>query len=110
MDNIQENIHIYNLPILSLQERINKIIKTPASPSKLNQNKPNLDNKMKKHETVEELCQRNVKFLITLPKKELQSFFDFEMHGMQRLPALLFGQSNFNLHKKSIRRITTPSP
>ena len=52
---------------------------------------------MKKHEIVEELRQRNVKFLSTLPAKELQSFFDFEMHGIQRLPALLFGQSNFNL-------------
>ena len=65
--------------------------------SKLNQNKTNLYDKMKKQEIVEELCQRNVKFLSTLPAKELQSFFDFEMHGIQRLPALLFGQSNFNL-------------
>ena len=84
--------HVYNLPILSLQDRVNKIVKTPASLSKLNQNKTNLF-----FETVEELCQRNVKFLSTLPAKELQSFFDFEMHGIQRLPALLFGQCNFNL-------------
>ena len=102
--------HVYNLPILSLQDRVNKIIQTTASLSKLNLNKTNLYGKMKKHEIVEELHQRNVRFLSTLPAKELQSFFDFEMHGIQRLPALLFGQSNFNLHKKSIRRITTPSP
>ena len=65
--------------------------------SKLNQNKTNLYYKMKNQEIVEELCQRNVKFQSTLPAKELQSFFDFEMHDIQRLPALLFGQSNFNL-------------
>ena len=35
--------------------------------------------------------------LSTLPTKELQRFFDFEMHSIQRLPTLLFGQSNFNL-------------
>ena len=52
---------------------------------------------MKKHEILEELRQRNVKFLSTLPAKELQSFFDFEMHRIQRLRALLFGQCNFNL-------------
>ena len=89
--------YVYNLPILSLQDRVNKIIQTTASLSKLNQNKTNLYDKMKKHEIVEELRQRNVKFLSILPAKELQSFFDFEMHGIQRLPALLFGQCNFNL-------------
>ena len=52
---------------------------------------------MKKHEIVEKLSQRYVKFLSTLPAKELQSFFDFEMHGIQQLPALLSGQSSFNL-------------
>ena len=90
--------HVYNLPILSLQDRVNKIVKTPASLSKLNQSKTNLYDKMRKHEIIEELCQKNVKFLRTLPAKELQSYFDFKMHGIQRLPALLFGQVNFNLH------------
>ena len=52
---------------------------------------------MKKHKIVGELRQRNVNFLSTLPAKELQSFFGFEMHGMQQLPTLLFRQSNFNL-------------
>ena len=52
---------------------------------------------MKKHKIVGELRQRNVNFLSTLPAKELQSFFDFEMHGMQQLRTLLFRQSNFNL-------------
>ena len=90
--------------ILSSQDRVNKIVKTPASLSKLNQNKTNLF-----FETVEELCQRNVKFLSTLPAKELQSFFDFEMHGIQRRTALLFEQSNFNLqslHLESYKILT----
>ena len=81
--------HVYNLPILSSQGRVNKIVKTLASLRKLNQNKTNLYDRMKKHKIGE--------FLSTLPAKELQSFFDFEMHGIQRLPALLFGQCNFNL-------------
>ena len=57
---------------------------------------------MKKHEIVEELRQRNVEFLSKLPAKKLQSFFDFEMHGLQRLHALLFGQSNFNLQSLNL--------
>ena len=78
--------HVSNLSILSLQDRVNKIVKTPASLSKLNQNKTKLYDKMKKHEIVEELRQRNVEFLSKLPAKELQSFFNFEKHGIQRLP------------------------
>ena len=52
MNNMQENIHMST--ILSSQDRVNKIVKTPASLSKLNQNKTNLYDKMKKHEIVEE--------------------------------------------------------
>ena len=95
--------------ILSSQDRVTKIVKTPASLSKLNQNKTNLYDKIKKHEIVEELRQRNVKFLSTLPAKELKSFFDFEMHGIQRQPVLLFGESNFNLqslHLESYKILT----
>ena len=64
---------------------------------------------MKKHEIVEELHQRNLKFQSKLPASELKSFFDFEMHGIQRLPTLLFGQSNFNLqtlHLQSFEILT----
>ena len=95
--------------ILGSQDRINKTVKTPASLSKLNQNKTNLYDKIKKHKIVEELRQRNVKFLSTLPAKELKSFFDFEMHGIQRRPTLLFGQSNVNLqslHLESYKILT----
>ena len=56
---------------------------------------------MKKHKIGE--------FLSTLPAKELQSFFDFEMHGIQRRAALLFEQSNFNLqslHLESYKILT----
>ena len=78
-----KSTHVCNLPILSLQDRVNKIVKIPAYLSKLNQNKTNLYEKTKKYETVEELRQRNVKLISTLPAEELQSFFNFEMHGIQ---------------------------
>ena len=95
--------------ILSSQDRVTKTVKTPASLSKLNQNKTKLYDKIKKHEIIEELRQRNVKFLSTLPAKELKSFFDFERHGIQRRPGLPFGQSNFNiqsLHLESYKIMT----
>ena len=74
---------------IEFKDRVKKLVKTPASLSKLNQNKTTLYDKIKKHETVEELLQINVKFLNKLPAKELQSFFDFEMHDIQQRPALL---------------------
>ena len=65
-DNMQEKYtHVYNLPILSLQDRLKKMVKTRASLRKLNRNKANLYDKMREHEIVEELRQRNVKFLST---------------------------------------------
>ena len=86
---------------MSSQGGVNKIVKTLASLSKLSQNKTNLYDRIKKHKIGE--------FLSTLPAKELQSFFDFEMHGIQRRTALLFEQSNFNLqslHLESYKILT----
>ena len=54
---------------MNLQDRVNEIVKTTASLSKLHQNKTKLYDKMKNHEIFEELLQGNVKFLIKLPAK-----------------------------------------
>ena len=42
---------------------------------------------MKKIEIVDELHQRSVKFTSSLPQKDLMSLLQYEMHGIQQLPA-----------------------
>ena len=46
---------------------------------------------MKKIEIIDELHQRSVKFNSSFPQKDLMSLLQYEMHGIQRLPALLYG-------------------
>ena len=46
---------------------------------------------MKKLEIVDELHRRSVKFTSSLPQKDLMSVLQYEMHGVQQLPALLYG-------------------
>ena len=45
--------HVYKISILSLQDKVNKIVKTPDSPMKLNQNKTKLYHKIKNHDIFE---------------------------------------------------------
>ena len=65
--------HAYNLTILSLKDSVYEIVKTPASLSKLNRNKTKLYDKMKNHEIVEEIRQRNVRFPSKLPAKDYKA-------------------------------------
>ena len=46
---------------------------------------------MKKLKIIDELHQRSVKFSSGLPKKDLMSLLQYEMYGIQQLPALLYG-------------------
>ena len=46
---------------------------------------------MKKLEIIDELHQRSVKFSSSLPQKDLMSLLQYEMYGIQQLPALLYG-------------------
>ena len=79
-----------SLTNLSLAGQMSKICLTNASKKKLKENKLKLYKNLKKHDTVEELHEINIRFNCNLEIKVLQNLLDTEMHGMHRLPALLF--------------------
>ena len=56
---------------------------------------------LKKHEIVEELNSRNVKFLVQDSSKDLQDLLDATVHGIQRVPAILF--NNFDTSLSDIK-------
>ena len=53
-------------------------------------NKVKLYHGLKKDEVIAELHQRGLSFTCKGPGKDLQTILEYEMHGFQRLPALLF--------------------
>ena len=77
--------------VMSIKERIGKVKITTTSVSRLEKNITKLYENIKKIEIIDELHQRNVKFSSSLPQKDLMSLLQYEVHGIQQLPALLYG-------------------
>ena len=76
-------------PLLSLQDRVSKVLSSGAYSRILNGNTKLLST-LSKTEVVEELRQCSIKFTCQSTTKELQGLLNCEMHGIQRLPAVLF--------------------
>ena len=76
---------------MPIKERIEKVKIITTSVSRLEKNTIKLNENMKKIEIVDELHQRSVKFNSSLPQIDLMSLLQYEMHGIQRLRALLYG-------------------
>ena len=91
--------HIIKLPFLDIKDRIKKVTKTPSSISRLKQNKTNLYQNLKKNEIITELRQRDIKCYESLPVKDLRAMLEEEVHGIQRLPALLFGENDLSVEQ-----------
>ena len=77
-------------PLLSLQDRVSKVLMSCGAYSRIVDGNTKLFSKLSKTEVVEELRQRSIKFTCQSTTKELQGLLDCEMHGIQRLPAVLF--------------------
>ena len=82
---------------MSLQERINKVKQTSLSLEKLRKNKLKLYENLDKAELISELRERNVHFTSDSPLHILRGIIAKEMHGIQRLPALMYERPNFSL-------------
>ena len=78
---------------LSLQERINKVTQIESALQRIRRGDVKLFHKLKKDEIIDELHQRKVKFSCNLNGKDLLTMLEYEMHGIQRLPALLYKSS-----------------
>ena len=78
---------------LSLQKRINKVTETEPTLQRIGRGDVRLFHKLKKYEIIDELHQRKVKFSCNLNGKDLLTMLEYEMHGIQRLPAILYKSS-----------------
>ena len=76
-------------PLLSLLDRVSKVLMSSGAYSRILNGNTKLFSKLSKPEVVEELRQRRIKFTCQSTTKELQGLLDCEMHGIQRLPAVL---------------------
>ena len=77
-------------PLLSLQDRVSKVLMPSGVYSRIVNGNTKLFSKLSKTEAVEELRQCSIKFTCQSATKELQGLIDCEMHGIKRLPAVLF--------------------
>ena len=86
-----------------MQERINKVTETESTLQRIRRGDVKLYHNLKKDEIIDELHQRKVKFSCSLNGKDLLTMLEYEMHGIQRLPALLhkssepFDMRNYNI-------------
>ena len=83
------------MPYLSLNDRVTKITSSYHTQEKIHQNKTKLFANLKKADFIDEIHERNLNFSSTTTIKELKEILTDEIHGIQRLPALLFGNSNY---------------
>lgn len=73
-DCVASLVHTFNLKHLSLQDRISHVLKSVSSADKLNNGALKLYDGLKKHELINELHQRNVKFSCDLLKSLCNCF------------------------------------
>ena len=83
--------------MMSLQDRIEKVKSTKMSQIKLQKQQLELYERLSKTEIIDELHQRSVKFTSTLKKKALMDILSYEIHGIQRLPALWYDYPNHSM-------------
>lgn len=87
---ISSYTHSYKLPHMSLDDRILNLRKSSTTNQKINAKALKTFYNLPKTDIMNELHERNVKFKSTMTTKNLQEILSFEMHGMQRLPTLMF--------------------
>ena len=88
--------------MMSLQDRIEKVKSTTISQIKLKKQQLKLYDKLIKTEIIDEPRQRAVKFIFTLTKRDLMDILSYEMHGIQRLPALWCDYPNHSIEELNL--------
>ena len=80
---------MYSLPNLSLADRMQKILQSECSETKIKEGKTKLYKNLRKHEIIDELHQRGISIWLQDKKANLEDKLINEMHGMQRFPSLM---------------------
>ena len=57
---------------------------------------------LRKPDIIDELHQRKVKFTSSLPQKELMELLFYELHGIRRLPSLLYDHPHQDLEELNL--------
>ncbi|XP_047134481.1 uncharacterized protein LOC101239424 [Hydra vulgaris] len=78
---------------LSLKQRVEKIFQTNLSKDNFKHGKIYLYKNLSKSDIISQLLGRNLQFKVNSNKKNLKSILDKELHGIQRLPALMCTKS-----------------
>ena len=65
------------------------VMKTVSSKEKIREGRTKLYSNLRKHEIIDELHQRDIKFSIDNKKQILEEKLKLEMHGIQRFPSLM---------------------
>ena len=78
------------LPILSLEDRRNKVRMTRTSVQALKDGKTKLYSDLKYKGVEMQLTKRGIKYPLDAKLADMKDMLADEMHGIQRLPALLF--------------------
>ena len=60
------------------------------------------DDNLRKLDIIDKLHQRKVKFTSSLPQKELMELLLYELHGIRRLPSLLYDYPHQNLEEVNL--------
>ena len=99
--------HSFSCRSISLKERVDAILTSVQSKDKIKAGKVKLYSALSKGEIITELHQRGVRFTAQSNKQHLESLLEVEMHGIQRLPALMFNEpfvslEDLNLDKYEI--------
>ena len=81
--------YVLGLPHQDLQDRMQHVMKTTCSKEKIKEGRTKLYSYLKKHEIIDELHQRDIKFSIDNNKDILEEKLKSEMHGIQRFPSLM---------------------
>ena len=75
---------------MSLQHRIDHFLVSQTSKEISNLRQLKLFDNLTKDAIVKELHERNVKFTCTSSAKDLNALLENEVHGVQRVPALMY--------------------
>lgn len=95
-------VHTYKLKAISLQDRIDLIHKSPSSTQRLRNGNTKVLENLDKAGVIDELHQRKINFCSSTPLKDLREKLTSEMHGVQRLPAIMFGRTDQTLKELNL--------
>lgn len=96
--------HSQGLEHLSLQDRINKITCSHYTISRIKHNNTKYFENLEHYQVVEELRERKINFRCDQSTSHLRELLKEEIHGIQRLPALMFSESSKTLSELNLER------